>query len=172
VKNLILSFCFLIFLLCLDGTATATESPVVILNLKKQDLSNRLFNSLTIDLNESGEIFSSQIKLDKKQLYAILNAYRKQRPCGLIFLSAPGSIRYEKIVEILDFLQSIELGQIVLSVTSRQGSEISKPVVTKRGKVLDVKSTSLFPPIPKSENQCSSTHESQPIPLKYFDLSQ
>jgi hypothetical protein len=144
----------------------------VILNLKKQDLSNRLFNSFTIDLNESGEIFSGQIKLDKRQLYAILSAYRKQRPCGLIFLSAPRSIHYEKIVEILDFFQSIELDQVVLSVTSRQESETSKPVVTKRGKVLEVESISLFPPIPKSENQCSSTNESQPMPPKYFDLSQ
>ena len=91
-----------------------------------QSSTSKFGDKLALQVNSVGEIFVKNEPISQTALIAELSDFRRVNPGGLVVIDADRQASYEKVIQILDLLQSLKIDKVALgSVDAPTGSSFN-----------------------------------------------
>ncbi|MEM9137089.1 MAG: biopolymer transporter ExbD [Cyanobacteria bacterium P01_F01_bin.42] len=106
-------FCVLTFFIL--AAVGLTRVKGIGIDLPQSNTATAKFgNKLALQVNPVGEIFLKNQPVTEDQLVQQLTDFRRVNPAGLIVIDADRQASYEKIIQILDLLQALNIDRVAL----------------------------------------------------------
>lgn len=106
-------FCVLTFFIL--AAVGLTRVKGIGIDLPQSDTATAKFgDKLALQVNPVGEIFIKNQPINQDQLVQQLTDFRRINPTGLIVIDADRQASYEKVIQILDLLQALNIDRVAL----------------------------------------------------------
>lgn len=116
-------FCVLTFFIL--AAVGLTRIQGIGINLPSaQSASAKFGDKLALQVNSVGEIFVKNQPVSETTLVQQLTDFRRGNPTGLIVIDADRQASYEKVVQLLDLLQALNIDKVALGSVEQQPNNL------------------------------------------------
>ncbi|NJN23804.1 MAG: biopolymer transporter ExbD [Acaryochloridaceae cyanobacterium RL_2_7] len=106
-------FCVLTFFIL--AAVGLTRIQGIGIDLPQTESSSSKFgDKLALQVNSVGEIFIKNQPVSQELLIQELSDFRRVNPAGLVVIDADRQASYEKVIQLLDLLQSLKIDKVAL----------------------------------------------------------
>ena len=144
-------FCVLTFFIL--AAVGLTRVKGIGIDLPQSNTATAKFgNKLALQVNPVGEIFVKNQPISESELVQQLTDFRRINPTGLIVIDADRQASYEKVIQLLDLLQGLNIDRVALG---------SIDPITPTQQPINIQPT---PPVPSSPIAPTSPNDGIGVP--------